>query len=103
MKLNNMGCLDNNDCDELVITDVINNGSQKIVISPNPSTGIININRAYKSIKYIHILNTKGQYIDEIYPLNNILDLSHLPNGMYFLNFKSANGSNTVVRIVLSR
>ncbi len=63
-------------------------------ISPNPTTGIIQIKSAQKG--NISIMDNTGKTVISIVSSEvNALDLSQLPSGIYFAKIQTANGSNT--------
>ncbi|MBC8266474.1 MAG: T9SS type A sorting domain-containing protein [Flavobacteriales bacterium] len=58
---------------------------EEMLIFPNPTTGILYIN--YTESAKIKISNTLGKVVFEQNTVQNIsIDLSHLPNGIYFLS-----------------
>jgi len=103
MRLNSFGCLNNVDCNEIVITDLENIEDEKIEISPNPTTGIVNIKGTDIDAKSFRLLDAHGRYIDELSIYSEMLDLNHLPNGIYFLHFPQLMGKGGFHKIVLIR
>lgn len=77
--------------------------SNEILIYPNPSNGFFNIiyseNIKSKSIEIYDIFG-RMVYLRNL-PLNNIVDLSFLPNGQYLVVFKSENTNNQKKIIIL--
>ena len=74
--------------------------NRSITIFPNPSNGIIKIQKpATLAISKIIIYNTLGQIIFES-QYSETLDLSHLSPGIMFLKLES-NGEHVVKRLVL--
>ncbi len=70
----------------------------QISISPNPTTGIVNINlKASERPLSVEITNTTGKIIEQ----NNsnstlqIFDLSNYSNGVYFIKIQTENGVYT--------
>ncbi len=77
---------------KLYVVDVldIDNLSNNIQIFPNPSNGIFTI--AGDDIVSIDIINIKGEIIrsdQNISQKNNNLDISDMPNGIYFIKINS--------------
>lgn len=66
--------------------------NQGIIIYPNPANDIVNIVCANEIIQLIDI---HGQLID-IQVKNNQIDVSHIPNGIYFIKI----GKDTIKLIV---
>lgn len=68
-----------------VITDVRKNIKDEIQIYPNPTTGLVFIN-AGKSVERLSVVNITGSEVAHMENLgeNALIDLSSLPNGLYF-------------------
>ena len=62
------------------------------MISPNPTTGSINIDGLSKEFENseIEITNTLGQTILKL-PFSNTIDVSKLPDGFYYLKIVNQN------------
>ncbi len=89
-----------NDYFKLDATFLESNNPQKFSIYPNPGNGIINI-RALNGCHYpskVEIFNSLGQKVFELsfdtqsYYSGKQLDISNLPDGMYFLNISNDIG-----------
>jgi len=71
-----------------------------LILSPNPTTGILNITFDVHEIKptSIKIYNVLGEFVSDISHPNDLLmgnysfDLSEQPNGTYFVQIKNGNG-----------
>jgi hypothetical protein len=87
------------ECDALLsISD--ENFESSLVLYPNPTSGILNIeNNENITIKKIIILNTLGQKIINNQIENNI-DISNLPNGIYYISIESINGNKASYKII---
>jgi hypothetical protein len=74
-----------------------------IAIFPNPTSGILNINsiEANSSVEVINVIGEKV-YTNSLVKGNNVVDLSGLANGAYFVKLNS-NGSITTKKVVLSK
>jgi hypothetical protein len=74
-----------------------------ISIFPNPTTGILNITsvEANSSIEIINIIGEKV-YTNTLVKGNNVVDLSSLANGSYFLKLNS-NNTTTTKKVVLAK
>lgn len=73
-------------------------------ISPNPSEGLFQLEFDDYEINELKVYNATGKLLAEEYNIYNLhqLDLSHLPNGTYFVKVKNDNEFATK-RIVISR
>ena len=72
-------------------------------IYPNPSTGIVRLSQTEgTSINQLEIRNNLGALVSRMDNLEgkSILDFSHLPNGIYFLNFQLNNDQVTKKMII---
>lgn len=59
-----------------------------LTIYPNPTTGIINLSDISKIGETIIISNVLGQVVKTV-KTNNVIDISNLPQGIYFLQTKN--------------
>lgn len=78
-------------------TNEFGNRDAKINIYPNPSDGIFNIEAANVKVERLTIYNSQGIKVEKLDPLASFekIDLSSYPNGIYFIQFKNANGYYT--------
>ena len=65
--------------------------NENIVIYPNPSKGIITILGNKSQIKELNLVNINGQIVLNNISINEIIDLSFLCNGVYFMRFETSN------------
>ena len=63
-----------------------------IAIYPNPSKGYVRISSKRNDIYNLSIVNINGKQILDNMSLNEIIDLSFLLNGVYFMRFETSNG-----------
>ncbi|MEQ8625571.1 MAG: T9SS type A sorting domain-containing protein [Vicingaceae bacterium] len=86
-------CIDTSNCINLTIVG-INEQSQekKFSLSPNPTSGRILLS-GESTLKNIQIYSLSGLKIKTILNSRNELDLSYLPEGIYFLNIEAKNHS----------
>ena len=72
-------------------------------IYPNPTTGMLNIT-SNEEIDSVEIFNSVGTAVisSKVAGNNPAIDMSNLPNGMYFVRVYTANGIETV-KVVLER
>lgn len=83
------------------IKTITNNDA--IAIFPNPTSGILNIN-AIEATSSVEVFNVIGDkvYTSSLVKGNNVVDLSGLANGAYFVKLNS-NGAITTKKVVLSK
>ena len=83
------------------IKTITNN--ELISIFPNPTSGILNINaiEASSSVEVYNVIGDKV-YTSSLVKGNNVIDLSSLSNGAYFVKLNS-NGTITTKKVVLSK
>lgn len=68
-----------------------------IDIFPNPTNGIVNINEP--SVTGISVMDHSGKLLETITDLKNVIDLSHLPSGNYFLQIRLHNDRVVIKKI----
>ncbi len=74
-----------------------------IKVYPNPTNGLIIIaNNANLKTSKVELFNFLGQSIMKINPTNKSVDVSHLDNGMYFLNIENNEGNKQTFKILKS-
>jgi hypothetical protein len=88
--------------DEVVVgVNEITGTDSKRLIYPNPSTGIIFLNKV--TLVQIIVFDVFGKKVVELpKAVYNKIDLSHLSNGVYFLNI-SDNNTSQVEKIIISK
>jgi hypothetical protein len=88
-----------------VITDIASfDQSFRFNVYPNPSNGIVNLSSAVLpgTNFSVQVLDSRGRLVDNE---NNqmTLDLTHLENGVYFMNVYPEIGGVYTERIVISK
>jgi hypothetical protein len=70
---------------------------KRVIVSPNPASGLISIDIEEESSYEIHLLNVTGMEVlfQENISNNLLINISQLPAGVYFLNYLSARHSFT--------
>ncbi|MCT4663942.1 MAG: T9SS type A sorting domain-containing protein [Flavobacteriales bacterium] len=63
-----------------------------IKVFPNPSNGVLRINNPVDEVLTIKVFNVFGQEVFQKKSQEEILDLSHLSKGNYFLELESSTG-----------
>lgn len=68
-------------------------------VFPNPTTGLLNLT-SKTEVNAVNVLDINGRLLKELQfrspTFNTKIDLSNLSKGIYFLNIKSIQGSNTI-------
>jgi len=87
------------DCTALATTEL--NLQNNLSVYPNPTTGIIQIeNNTDNNINKIVVTNTLGQEVNIFKNNINNIDISHLPNAIYFINIFTKNNNMVTYKIV---
>ena len=75
-----------------------------LVIYPNPSAGIVHLTYAGNNNQFvsIHIYNILGEKIYDTEVFQSSIDISTMPDGIYFVDF-TTNSKSTIQKIVLMR
>jgi hypothetical protein len=81
----------------LTILGIKDNILAKIIVSPNPTKDVLNVEVA-GSIASLKIYNSLGQLILYKISLNRI-DISSLEQGFYFLYIADMNGKHSMVKV----
>jgi hypothetical protein len=77
-------------CDEITVEEVI--FSNNISIFPNPADDKITIKSVpANNIKEVKFYNHLGERVLHVYLLNNVIDVSNLPQGMYLVEVEFMN------------
>ena len=85
-----MGCYENS----------VSVGTNKVTMEslsvyPNPTSGMLNIESKTKVANSIILFNLMGQKVMEVNENQNIIDVSNLPQGMYFIQVNYTNSTGT--------
>ena len=77
--------------------------SDELSAYPNPSNGVFNLKTDKAENAQIKIYNMYGEYIYEqnFKSSNQQIDLSSQPNGVYFLQLKTAAG-NSIKKVIIA-
>ena len=74
--------------------------SQSITLYPNPTNGILNISSNNSiTFKEVNVVNLYGQTVMES-SFTETLDMSHLSNGVYFVNLVTQSNNKTTYKII---
>ena len=88
-----------NKIDETLSNDSFTFSKSNILVYPNPTEGILNIDTTEK-VNHILIYDTLGQIVHQ--KKSNRIDLTHLPRGLYFVKINTAN-NNILTRKILKK
>jgi len=84
------------------ISSTIDNTIKQINIIPNPTTGLLTIrNNGRQNITSVKIINALGLTSTLSYDESSQVDISFLPNGVYFLNVELTDGIQSTHRVIL--
>lgn len=86
-------------CNTISRNETHKNDMQEILF-PNPSTGKLKISYSYVNVQEIAVYTILGKEIFSTTDIKNEIDISHLPDGMYFVKLISSE-KVSVQKIVL--
>ncbi len=90
----------NNPC-ELDETALSEEGRNKLLVSPNPSTGVFEVSGIESKNFTISIVNAFGKLVKK--QNTAIIDLSNQSNGLYFINIEDERGVSTLKSVSLTK
>ena len=73
----------------------ISNSESSISVFPNPTTGIVNIISQNTVIESISVFDVSGKVLESGSFTGNMLNLSHLSNGIYFIKIQTLSEQTT--------
>jgi hypothetical protein len=76
------------------------NRTAQLSISPNPSNGIIKMNKNYKSV---YVFDVLGKNVFEVYDTHETIDLTSLSDGMYILKTLEMDNSSGESKLIISK
>lgn len=74
--------------------------NQEVLVYPNPSKGIFNIQSNFRNLRY-NLVNIQGQVIQSGKVSQNKVDVSMPVQGVYFLELSNEKGNKLVKKIVI--
>jgi hypothetical protein len=99
------GCTDTSSCVLVNNVGIEENqaNAYDLSIFPNPSDGLFVIEYDYAAPVQIEVMTTDGKLVlkQELTEKSNLLDLSHLPKGIYYLHLTFGNSQKTTRRVIL--
>ncbi len=100
VKVSKAFCTDTSDCFFVQANGLINQKQINLNIYPNPCSGLLKIEGSQTHVLNLSLINVYGSVVlnQNIIPASSpILDLSHLPIGIYFLRLNSLNNADDVI------
>jgi hypothetical protein len=100
--LDGFGCTAVSACNFIIISATEEERiSNAISLYPNPSDSWVHIlNETQHPVSKLTLINTSGQTINEIVPIGNSMDISHLEQGIYFVKLK-INGLDIMKKLIV--
>ena len=103
VKVSQNNCSDTSSCYEVILTsiqNIINSHELKLLVSPNPASGIVEIKTKEKTIIYLY--NSQGQLVfqKQLKNKKELVDFSKLSSGIYFLNAVNNSFNNSIKLII---
>ncbi len=93
------GCVDTTDCFNYNFASLESFQKEEILIQPNPATTLVTITGNIGVIEYVGILSATGSWIERLELTNSVLNISHLANGIYYLELQR-NGQKKYLKLV---
>ena len=84
-------CVDTSNCIAITTAGFNELKTDKISFYPNPANATLTL-KTIKKIKFISIVDIAGRMLKVDVPTSNIIDVSDLPKGIYFLQIKTDTG-----------
>ena len=88
-------CVDTSSCEQIAsvgINESVSNNS--LVLYPNPTSSILNIDTKGERIESVRIFNVSGQLMEsELNNNNNSIDVSNYQSGLYIIQVETQNGT----------
>jgi len=106
VKLDENGCLGDDDCgDEIILAEEnLPEINHNIMVYPNPASYTITFSGLLKGKYTYRILNTQGQQVlSSALQNEDIIDVSDLPSGMYFIELINEDGQRWIEKFVVGR
>ncbi len=67
--------------------EIIDNNT--LAVYPNPTSGILKVVSGKQKVENVDIFDIFGRSAGSVHLRNNIIDISHLPNGVYFIQLNN--------------
>ncbi|GEM_PF-3318215 len=84
-------------CEELNVSDL--NNSSNLIVYPNPTNGIININ-SLKQLYSLELFDMTGKLVQSYPASNKQINLSNFPSGVYILKAVDQAGKTNNIKII---
>nr|WP_321412151.1 family 43 glycosylhydrolase [uncultured Carboxylicivirga sp.] len=66
--------------------------TERVSVYPNPTDGVIHFRGLSDQIKHYNVFNIYGKKVKDFDTITNMLDISELPSGLYFVEIISSKG-----------
>lgn len=86
--------------------ELIASSSEEIKVYPNPSGGMISLNFDESHLADLKVMDRSGRTVyihNKNYSRNSILDLSHLPKGMYYVIIERDDNSKSMGKFSIQK
>ncbi len=77
-----------------------NTGNSKFSFYPNPAKDVIYVNENLKDFK---IYNLTGQVVKSVYGHERQIDISDLPQGVFFIEYKTEDNHLHIQKVVIQK
>lgn len=88
-------------CDKSIVGNKVYSRENSFMVFPNPAKDELNLDGHYSNLEFIEIRNTSGSIYKNINIIDNVIDVSDLSSGVYFINL-IIDGQIVVKRFIKS-
>jgi len=82
----------------------LNSINASIELFPNPANGMVNIhNSSIEKTQRVLLYQTQGKQVEELESRSRKINVSKLPNGLYFVRFELASGEVVTKKLVVQK